>query len=90
MHVGVADHGLLSDPESAVTLVHRLLDASGAAPEAVAEGPLQDLLEQRGREVEDDIAGLCAVDARWRRALRSVALSDEQRSAVPALAPYLP
>lgn len=73
-----------------MTLVHRLLDAPGADPEAVARGPLEDLLEQRGREVEDDIAGLCAVSAMWRSALGLVALSEEQRADVPALAPYLP
>ncbi len=88
-HRGVADHGLHSDPESAVTLVHRLLHAPGADAEAVAELPLQDLLEWRGPEVEHDIAGLCAEDALWRQALGFVTLTDEQRSGVPALAPFL-
>ncbi len=79
-----------ADPESAVTLVHQLLDAPGAFPEIVAYGPLQELLEDRGSEVQDAVAGLCASEPSWRQAVAEVVLTDEQRAAVPALGPYLP
>jgi hypothetical protein len=86
---GVDDVVLLDDPESAVTLVHRLLHEPGANPEPVAEMPLTDLLEWRGPEVEQDVAGMCAKDPVWREAVGMVDLDDEHRAAVPALAQYL-
>ena len=87
---GVDDMVLLGDPESAVTLVHRLLHAPGADLEPVAETPLTALLEWRGPEVEQDVAKMCAEDPVWRRAVGMVVLTDEERAAVPALASYLP
>lgn len=84
-HRGVADHVLHSDPDSAVTLVHRLLDAPGADLEAVAEGPLQYLLQQRGSEVLHDVAELCAAVPVWREAVAAVALSAQDRAAAPYL-----
>ncbi len=79
-----------ADPESAVSLLHRLLDAPDAVPSTVACGPLQELLEDRGSEVQDAVAGLCASEPSWRQAVAQVVLTDEQRAAVPALGPYLP
>lgn len=87
---GVNDMILLGDPESAVTLVHRLLHAPDADTEHVAETLLRDLLEWRGPEVEHDVAKMCAETPLWREAVRLVTLNDEQRAAVPALARYLP
>ncbi len=89
-----AERGVLhqmrhGDPVSAVSLLHRLLDAPDAVPSTVACGPLQELLEDRGPEVENDVAGLCAIEPSWRHAVAQVALTDQQRAAVPALAPYL-
>jgi hypothetical protein len=86
---GVRDRIRHGDPTSAVSLLHRLLDAPGAVPEIVAHGPLQELMEDRGPEIEQDVAGLCATEAVWRRALAAVVLADGERRAVPALAPYL-
>ncbi len=87
---GVNHMVLLDDPESAVTLVHRLLHEPGADLEPVAETPLQNLLEHRGPEVEHDVTGMCAKDPVWRQAVGMVALTDEERAAVPELARYLP
>lgn len=86
---GVMNHVRCADPESAVTLMGRLLDAPGADPRIVAEGPLQELLEDRGPEVQHDIADLCARQPIWRQALTAVDLTAEQRAAVPALDAYL-
>jgi len=72
-----------------VSLLHRLLDAPDAVPSTVAYGPLQELLEDRGPEVEHDVSDLCAIEPSWRRAVAQVVLTEEQRAAVPALAPYL-
>jgi hypothetical protein len=85
---GIAHHMLADDPESTVSRLWRLLGAPGAEPEAVAEGPLQDLLEFRGPEVELDVADMCATLSEWRTAVAAVTLTDERRAAVPALAPY--
>lgn len=89
---GVFDMVLLGDPESAVTLVHRLLHAPDADLAVVAETPLADLLVHRGPEVEQDVAGMCADSEYplWRKAVGLVVLTDEERAAVPALAMYLP
>ncbi len=86
---GVFEMVLLDDPESAVTLVHRLLHEPGATLGPVAEAPLTDLLEQRGPEVQDDVAGMCTKDPVWREAVGMVVLTDEERNGLPALAPYL-
>jgi hypothetical protein len=89
-----ADNGVMhqmrhDDPVGAVALLDRLLDAPGAVPEIVAYGPLQELLEDRGPEVEHDVARLCASELTWRQAVGTVVLTGEQRALVPALAPYL-
>jgi len=86
---GVMDQVRRGDPVSAVSLLDRLLDAPGAAPEIVAYGPLQALLEDRGPEVEHDVARLCASETTWREAVGFVVLTDKQQAAVPALAAYL-
>lgn len=77
------------DPVSAVSLLDRLLDAPGAVPEIVAHNLLQELVEDRGPEVEDDVARLCASETTWRTAVGFVVLTDDQRAGVPALVPYL-
>ena len=82
---GVRDRIWHGDPTSAVWL----LDASGAVPETVAFGPPQELLEDRGPEIEQDVAGLCASQLVRRRAVAAVVLDDGQRRVVPALARYL-
>lgn len=86
---GVMERVRLDDSVSVVTLMDRLLDAPGADPHIVADGPLQELLEDRGPEVQDDIADLCTRQPVWRQALAAVDLTAEQRAAVPALHPYL-
>jgi hypothetical protein len=87
---GVVHQMRHGDPVSAVSLLDRLLDAPGADPEIVAINVLRELLEDRGPEVEHDIARLCASETTWRQAVAHVVLTDEERAAVPALAPYLP
>lgn len=88
-HAGVMNHVRFADSESAVTLMYRLLDAPGADPRIVAEGPLQELLEDRGPEVQEDIADLCTRQPMWRQAVAAVELTPAQRAAVPALEAYL-
>ena len=88
-HAGVMHQMRFADPESAVTLMHRLLTAPGADPQIVAYGPLQELLEDCGPEVQHDIADLCTSQPIWRQALAAIDLINDRRAAIPALQPYL-
>jgi alkanesulfonate monooxygenase SsuD/methylene tetrahydromethanopterin reductase-like flavin-dependent oxidoreductase (luciferase family) len=59
---GVRNQVRHGDPVSVVSLLYRLLDAPDAVPSIVAYGPLPELLEDRGPEVEQDVARLCATE----------------------------
>ena len=79
-----------ADPESPVSLLWRLVNAPGAVPEIVGDGPLTYLLQIRGPEVEQDVAETCASDPLFRQAMAAVDLTDDERAALPQLDRYLP
>jgi hypothetical protein len=79
----------LAPVEDAVAMLDNLLAADAADPAVVGCGPLERLLDERGPEADERVAGLCASDPAWRAAVAAAGLSEGAASSLPRLAPYL-
>jgi len=73
-----------------LSLLDALLEASGADAFYVGAGPVEDLLDRYGAQVQEALAQRCRTSASWRQAVGCVWLDVPLRQCLPLLAEYLP